>query len=121
MYCYRNAKMYNGAQRYFCLCAQPVPMRLEARNGRNERHHGFPRLTLPFPYNRRTFMAQLMNAKQPLPNLYPEVKKIIARLPIKPKKAVGSAKKRFVQPVRLASGDLNMKTTGGKGLMSLDN
>ena len=46
-----------GAQRYFCLCAQPVPMRLEARSGRNEGHHGFPRLTLPFPSNRRTFMA----------------------------------------------------------------
>ena len=36
-------------------------------------------------------------------------------------KAVGSAKKRFVRPVRLASGDLNMKTGGDKGLMSLDN
>ena len=60
-----------GAQRYFCLCAQPVPMRLEARNVRNEGHHGFPRLTLPFPSNRRTFMAQLMNAQAVTPESLP--------------------------------------------------
>jgi hypothetical protein len=34
---------------------------------------------------------------------------------------VENAKKLFVQPVRLASGDLNMKTGRGKGVMSLDN
>ena len=82
-----------GAQRYFCLCARPLPMRLEARNGRNDGHHGFPRLSLPFPSNRRTFTAQLMNAKQPLPNPYSEVERFIARLPIKPKQRPWEAPK----------------------------
>jgi hypothetical protein len=34
---------------------------------------------------------------------------------------MGSAEKRFVQAVRHTSSELNMKTGGGKGLMSLDN
>ena len=38
-------------------------------------------------------MAQLMNAKQPLPNPYPELEKFIARLPIKPKQRPWEAPK----------------------------